>query len=453
MKKIITTAFATIVAVCGYSQTNTFPSDGNVGIGTPTPSYKLDVNGTSRFSQFIHLTSNDQEVQFYRNGSVYGYIWSDALGLNWGKGSRSNSISINNQGNLGIGVSANNAKLEVVATTGEVFRADAANGAYRIVANQGGVDLQGIINVNGALTGTLATFNAQGTASAGTVNLVSPDAFLRLNSTNGSPDKQKWDIRAISASGYEGLEFRTINDANNVFSSKMFINHQGHVGIGTTTPVVAGSGYTGLDIRGGGGGSLILGSPANIGAYVFANQSDFYVETPGFIALRAGGDIERFRITSDGNVGIGTANPGAKLELFESEPRMYFNGTRASDPRKWEIGSEYIDEVNGMAFAIRDMTTSGSPIRMAVNKDGNIAIGTTNPQGYKLAVAGKIRATEIKVEALPWPDYVFEKSYKLLDLKSTEQFINENKRLPEIPSAAQVAKEGINLGEMNAKLL
>jgi hypothetical protein len=38
-------------------------------------------------------------------------------------------------------------------------------------------------------------------------------------------------------------------------------------------------------------------------------------------------------------------------------------------------------------------------------------------------------------------------------LKETEQFIKQNNHLPEIPSAAEVEKDGVNLGEMNAKLL
>jgi hypothetical protein len=82
----------------------------------------------------------------------------------------------------------------------------------------------------------------------------------------------------------------------------------------------------------------------------------------------------------------------------------------------------------------------------------NIGIGTANPTA-KLSVNGNIRAKEIKVEAAPWPDYVFSSSYKLPSLLETEQFIKANHHLPDIPSAAEVEKEGISLGEMNAKLL
>jgi len=84
---------------------------------------------------------------------------------------------------------------------------------------------------------------------------------------------------------------------------------------------------------------------------------------------------------------------------------------------------------------------------------GNMGIGTTDTKGYKLAVNGKIRAQEIKVEASNWPDYVFAKDFKLPSLKETEQHIKEKGHLPDIPSAAEVEAGGIDLGEMNAKLL
>ena len=84
---------------------------------------------------------------------------------------------------------------------------------------------------------------------------------------------------------------------------------------------------------------------------------------------------------------------------------------------------------------------------------GNMGIGTTDTKGYKLAVNGKIRAQEIKVEAANWPDYVFAKDYKLPSLQQTEKHIQEKGHLPGIPSAEEVEANGVDLGEMNAKLL
>lgn len=85
--------------------------------------------------------------------------------------------------------------------------------------------------------------------------------------------------------------------------------------------------------------------------------------------------------------------------------------------------------------------------------DGKVGIGTDDTRGYQLAVMGKVRAHEIKVENSTWPDYVFEKSYQLPSLHDTENHIKEKGHLPGIPSAAEVKVNGIDLGEMNAKLL
>lgn len=87
---------------------------------------------------------------------------------------------------------------------------------------------------------------------------------------------------------------------------------------------------------------------------------------------------------------------------------------------------------------------------------GSIAIGTkiVDPN-YKLSVKGDMKAQKIKitVEEEEWSDFVFDENYKLKSLKDVEQFIEKNKHLPEIPSAKNVGKEGIEIGEMNAKLL
>ncbi|RQO66489.1 hypothetical protein DBR43_30235 [Pedobacter sp. KBW06] len=85
----------------------------------------------------------------------------------------------------------------------------------------------------------------------------------------------------------------------------------------------------------------------------------------------------------------------------------------------------------------------------------NVGIGmdAIDTRGYKLAVNGKIRAHEIRVETANWPDYVFKKEYNLRSLAETEKYILDNGHLPEIPSASEIDKDGLALGEMNKKLL
>ncbi len=83
---------------------------------------------------------------------------------------------------------------------------------------------------------------------------------------------------------------------------------------------------------------------------------------------------------------------------------------------------------------------------------GNIGIGTTDPRA-KLAVAGTVKAHRVKVTTTDWPDYVFHSGYALPSLQEVEQYIQTHQHLPEIPSAAEVEKEGQDVGEMNKKLL
>jgi hypothetical protein len=90
--------------------------------------------------------------------------------------------------------------------------------------------------------------------------------------------------------------------------------------------------------------------------------------------------------------------------------------------------------------------------RMRINSNGFVGIGTTNPT-EQLSVKGKIRAQEVKVELTNWADFVFAKDYQLPSLAETEKHIKEFGHLPGIPSAAKVARDGIELGDMNKKLL
>ncbi|WP_276090975.1 hypothetical protein [Pedobacter sp. JY14-1] len=86
--------------------------------------------------------------------------------------------------------------------------------------------------------------------------------------------------------------------------------------------------------------------------------------------------------------------------------------------------------------------------------NGNVGIGALDTKGYKLAVAGSMIAESVKVKLQgAWPDYVFTKGYKLPTLTETETHIKENGHLPGIPSASEVKENGVELGEMNKKLL
>ena len=124
-------------------------------------------------------------------------------------------------------------------------------------------------------------------------------------------------------------------------------------------------------------------------------------------------------------------------------------------------------EVNGPALTfktIKDAYVNSNGLTKAANAyfqgsytnyfAGNVGIGAYDTKGYKLAVAGNMIAESVKVQLQgSWADYVFDDDYKLQPLSEVEAFVKKNKHLPEIPSAEAAKTHGIDLEDMNAKLL
>jgi hypothetical protein len=81
-----------------------------------------------------------------------------------------------------------------------------------------------------------------------------------------------------------------------------------------------------------------------------------------------------------------------------------------------------------------------------ISQNGNI-------YSKSLDVAGTIRSKEIKIEATGWSDFVFNEDYNLKPLPEVETHIKEHKHLPEIPSEKEVLENGVNVADMQAKLL
>lgn len=212
-----------------------------------------------------------------------------------------------------------------------------------------------------------------------------------------------------------------------------------------------------------------------------------------YTAASPNGLIERLSITDAGDVGIGTTTPLSKLHvksttesvaMFENlqslntniSSAMYFKTGGGTYPYTGAIKT--IGQSNATArlgfFTYASGTTTGLLERMSITDNGYVGIGKNNPlasldingnvviggaasvaaSGYKLSVEGKIISEEVRVLLKAnWPDYVFDKSYNLQSLTELEKYIETNKHLPNVPSAAEVAKGGIMLGDMNGKLL
>lgn len=89
---------------------------------------------------------------------------------------------------------------------------------------------------------------------------------------------------------------------------------------------------------------------------------------------------------------------------------------------------------------------------------GAVGIGTPTPcstgapTGCALSVNGAIQAKEVVVNT-GWSDYVFDAGYHLQPLSEVAAYVKENKHLPGIPSAQEVAEKGISVGDIQAKLL
>ena len=199
--------------------------------------------------------------------------------------------------------------------------------------------------------------------------------------------------------------------------------------------------------------------------------------TKGFIKFGAHtGNGQRENILymrgSDGNVGIGTDSPDSKLvvngdakfkhNLFISglsggyttgdNPSLFFGVN--SDFAKINIpfGDKMIlSSYHGYTFNTSFNGTTALPA-LTIGITGNVGIGITNPNN-KLDVKGIIHSQEVKVDMSGWSDFVFKKEYNLPTLEEVEKHIAEKGHLENIPSEKEVLKNGINLGEMNSKLL
>jgi hypothetical protein len=238
---------------------------------------------------------------------------------------------------------------------------------------------------------------------------------------------------------------------------------------------------TSLGIWQNGEASALIGSKPNDKNFYITNN---YISTGGL-----GYANHSITLDYNGNVGIGTTNPQAKLDVgtFINDGKIGIILGRLTEGNSTETGTylgvkgygTQLENYDGKSFSIEhyfygksnssinffrgDSVTSGfitfntdvNTEKMRINANGNVSIGTTKKDTTNalLTVNGTIHAKEVKVDLDIPADFVFHPTYKLKPLPEVEQYVKTNSHLPEIPSASEVRKNGMNIGEMQNKLL
>ncbi|WP_448698220.1 hypothetical protein ACFGVR_15485 [Mucilaginibacter sp. AW1-3] len=263
-----------------------------------------------------------------------------------------------------------------------------------------------------------------------------------------------------STSYVDALTLR--EDGSAVFSNK--------IGIGLITP----SAKLHLQEDGGYGATALKLTNRN-NTQTFGVAIDVNAVDDGrFMIYNVNNNTPNFVIDNAGNVGVGTESP---LSLFQVEDGVSkasigkaggsqalnwgtsylgFNASRVgSAPNfSWLTNGDNNNNGGGVIYSsvfgdmyFATVPTTGATGQTLFDADiaGHIALKISHTDGA-------VYAKQVYVQTSGFPDYVFKKDYKLMPLAQVKSYIDQNHHLPDMPAAAVVEKDGINLGEMN-KLL
>ena len=233
------------------------------------------------------------------------------------------------------------------------------------------------------------------------------------------------DLEITSGGSSASLKLRHTNEPLSMFGVNLFQNsdRSGHLEC---------SGCD-LQINSGWGEKLILGH-------------EQYANNGGGIVIPAG------------KVGIGTSTPQNKLHV-----KGDWNVLRVHSDTE-DVGIDFKNAVSpnranirydggSAGFEFRTNGTNQAATKFYIGDDGKVGVGTYTPDAL-FTVKGEIHAEAVNVDLnVPGPDYVFEEDYDLRTLEETEAYIKTHKHLPEVPSAKEMAEQGIDLVEMNMLLL
>ncbi len=383
-----------------YREIMTFTTTGNIGVGVSNPAHKLHVAGIIQGTDLWGVDGrNDYPSSLnLKNNRGFWHISGPRTQEDWG-----NNISI-------------------FWATGASKDSYIYNRKFTILEN-GNVG----IGVNNPATRLHTN---------GSVYIPNGQSYwIGSNTDTGNRLRMHHNGSSAMIDYAPNLYFRSGTDTKVAFLAN------GNVGIGCTDP------QTELDVNGRltvRGSDFVLGTNDDRGngtktsnrALVHNYNDELYLNYEGDFE---GGTVvggERLLIQgrhSDGSPGWGV-NSTAILNL--GDQNCYIKNS-------WDAG-----------FSIGVWQSSGVRDVIRIKNSGNVSIGDKiSSNGYKLGVDGTIGAREVVVEIDSWADYVFSDTYKLRSLTEVENFVNQNKHLPDVPKGTEVEANGVGLGEMNRILL
>ncbi len=259
---------------------------------------------------------------------------------------------------------------------------------------------------------------------------------------------------ALSALSF--YTFGTVNQNN--LRERMTILDNGNIGIGLTDPAYLLDLNNRMRIRHNGGNSAGIW-------YNKADNSDEacfmgnYNDSIFGLYTNYGGGWQFFFNHKSKNLGIDNSNPKVGISFpasFGKKISLYPGGS--GDVGMGVYGNEFRlhSDYSGADITFGyDQYATGFVERMRVKGNGSVCIGTTSPAaGYLLSVGGKIISEEVRVQLeASWPDYVFAHDYKLPQLSHVKEFIAQNKHLPDIPPASVIEKNGLDVGDMQKRMM
>jgi hypothetical protein len=309
----------------------------------------------------------------------------------------------------------------------------------------------------GAYTGdNLAIYDADGIIQFYQASNIIGDPPVKRAFVQLSED----DLRIGTNSGSSGgkVVIRTNGD------DRVFVDPQGDVGINTQYPLaklnIVGGQDAGYDATS--NGYIMLGEAAGTSLLIDNNEilARNNLTTPSTLNLQNGGGLTNIGGTAviAGNTTINANETVNGTSTHNGNTVMNFNG----EALKINGNNSFMQFYqNNVAHGFIQQKSNGD-LFVGVNNgrlqlDGaQVAIGgvVAAASAYKLSVTGKVICEEVKVKLSGnWPDYVFSPEYKRPTLTDLETFIKTNRHLPNIPAAAEVEQNGMEVGDMQKKMM